>query len=80
MAPMMLSKTLHPLIPLLPSAMIFFLRLGASCDDSPQITAELKRWITVTAPSLSAPRMPTRRARRRSHDETAAMNCRTRLV
>jgi len=36
-------------------------------------TAELKRWITVTAPVLSAPQIPSRRARRRSHAKTAPM-------
>jgi hypothetical protein len=36
--------------------------------------AESKRWITVTAPVLRVPAMPSLRARRRSHDETARMN------
>jgi hypothetical protein len=39
-------------------------------------SAESKRWTTVTAPTLSAPATPCRRARYRSHDETARMSSR----
>jgi hypothetical protein len=43
-------------------------------------SAELKRWITVTAPVLSSPRIPRRRARRRNQAETEAMNWRSTTV
>jgi len=36
----------------------------------------LKRWITVTAPVLSAPTTPCSRALCRSHEETARMSSR----
>jgi hypothetical protein len=42
--------------------------------------AELKRWMTVTAPVLSGPAMPSRRARLLSHEETDEMNCRSTMV
>jgi len=43
-------------------------------------SAELKRWITVTAPVLTAPMTLCRRARCRSHDDTARMSSRNTVL